>query len=321
MLPLDMELVLVLAKQVLTMFTLMAVGVLFVKFQKMDLTGVKYITNVLLYMVTPTLMIDSYQTAYDAIKFRGLMLALLLSFLSHGISILLNSHIFLRKGTPGKVGVERFAAIYSNAGYIGIPLIQASFGAEGVFYATAYLTAFNILMWTHGVYILKEGKKGCISVKSILLNPGVLGCIIGFLLFVTHITLPAPFGPAVHYAASMNTPLALFVSGVLLAKTDLRAALGNLRLYLISALRIVVIPILVLALMVVMRVNLWQENAGFIAVICLISTACPTAQASGFFATRCGADGEYGGQVMAVTTLACIVTLPLIAGIGASVLM
>lgn len=311
----------ILAKQVLTMFTLMAVGVLFVKFKKMDLDGVRYITNVLLYMVSPTLMIDSYQTSFDSIKLRGLMLAVLLSLISHLVSIFLNTRLFLRKGTPGKIGVEQFAAIYSNAGYIAIPLIEASFGSEGVFYATAYLTVFNILMWTHGVYILKEGEKGCINVKSAILNPGVLGCIIGFALFLLRITLPAPFGPAVHYAAGMNTPLALFVSGVLLANTDLRAALRNVRLFVISFLRIIFIPLLMLLLFKLMNVSAWQENAGFIAVICLISTACPTAQASGFFATRCGADGEYGGQIMAVTTVCCIVTLPLIAALSAWVLM
>lgn len=316
-----MELALILAKQVLTMFTLMAVGVLFVRFKKMDMNGVRYVINVLLYMVAPTLMIDSYQTAFDAIKLRGLMLAFLLSILSHGVSILLNSHFFLRKGNAGKVGVERFAAIYSNAGYIGIPLIEASFGAEGVFYATAYLTVFNLLMWTHGVYILKEGKKGCISVKSAIFNPGVLGCIIGFVLFLLRITLPVPFGPAIHYAASMNTPLALFVSGVLLANTNLKEALGNRRLFGISFLRIILIPLVVLMLFKLLRVNAWQDNGGFIAVICMISTACPTAQSAGFFATRCGADGEYGGQMMALTTLCCIVTLPLIAALSAWMLM
>lgn len=317
----SVELALILAKQVLIMFVLLAAGVLFVKCGKMDLVGVKYLTNVLLYLVSPCLMIDSYQTAFDSIKLRGLMLAFVLSFLSHGVSILLNSHLFLRKGAAGKVGVERFAAIYSNAGFIGIPLIEASFGAEGIFYATAYLTVFNLLMWTHGVYVLKEGEKGCINLKSVIVNPGVLGCLAGFTLFLLRITLPVPFGPAIHYAGSMNTPLALFVSGALLANTNLKSLLGNLRLFAVSFLRIILIPLLVLALFKLIHVEAWLENAGYIAVICMISTACPTAQASGFFATRCGADGEYGGQIMALTTLCCIVTLPLIAALSAMIFM
>ncbi len=316
-----MELALILAKQVLTMFTLMAVGVLFVRFGKIDMNGVPYITNILLYMVAPTLMIDSYQTAYDSVKLKGLGVAVVLSALSHAVSIFLNDHVFLRKGVQGRIGVERFAAIYSNAGYIAIPLIEASFGAEGVFYATAYLTVFNLLMWTHGVYILNEGKKGCVSLKKAIFNPGVLGCIIGFAFFICRITLPAPFGPAIHYAASMNTPLALFVSGTLLANINLGRVLKNARLYFVGILRIILIPAVVLGLFKIMNVSAWVEQGGFIAVICMISSACPTAQAAGFFASKYGADGEYGSQVMAVTTLSCIITLPLIAAISAWVLM
>ena len=97
--------------------------------------------------------------------------------------------------------------------------------------------------------------------------------------------------------------------------------LKNVRLYFIGILRIILIPAIVLLLFKVLNVSAWVEQGGFIAVICMVSSACPTAQAAGFFASKCGADGEYGSQVMAVTTLSCIITLPLIAAVSAWVLM
>jgi len=314
------ELALILSKQVLTMFILMAVGVAVVKAKLVEVSGVKNLTNVLLYLVSPALLISTYQTAFDAIKLKGLMLALILSVISHVVSIFLNRWL-LRKGAIDKIGVEQFATVYTNSGFIGIPLIEASFGSEGVFYCTAYLTVFNVLMWTHGVYILKKGEKGCISIKSIFLNPGVIGCIVGFLLYVLQITLPSVVGNAVRYLGNMNTPLALLISGILLAETDLKALFRNMRLFYVGFLRIILTPLVVLVLFLLMRVGSWSADSGFIAVLCMISTACPTGQAAGFFATRCGADGEYGGQIMALTTICCIVTLPLIASLAAMVLM
>ena len=315
-----MELALILSKQVLTMFILMAVGVVIVKTKLVEVSGVKNLTNVLLYLVSPALLISTYQTAFDAIKLKGLMLALVFSVISHVVSIFMNRWL-LRKGAIDKAGVEEFATVYTNSGFIGIPLIEASFGSEGVFYCTAYLTVFNVLMWTHGVYILKKGEKGSISLKSIFMNPGVIGCAVGFLLYVLQITLPSVVGNAVRYLGNMNTPLALLISGILLANTDLKALLKNKRLFYVSFLRIILTPLVVLGLFLLMRVNTWHANAGFIAVLCMISTACPTGQAAGFFATRCGADGEYGGQIMTLTTLCCIVTLPLIASLAAALLM
>jgi predicted permease len=131
-----MQLAFLLAQQVTVMFLLLLVGVALTRFGKMDADGLRYVSNILLYAVTPCLLIDAFQTPFSEEKYRGVLLAVGLSVLSHAVSIALNRWALLRGDGPPAV-VERFSAVYTNAGYMGVPLVQAVFGDEQVLYACA----------------------------------------------------------------------------------------------------------------------------------------------------------------------------------------
>ena len=158
----------VIADQVLVMLLLMAAGFFSYKVKIISNEGSKQITNILILLVSPVVIFVSYQRDFDPEMLKGLAQAFGIALLGFAIAMA-GAYLLLRaKGKEGKaaLAVERFSVIYSNCGFIGIPLVQALFGNEGVFYLTAVMTAFNILVWTHGLFLFTGGEK--FSIKGLL---------------------------------------------------------------------------------------------------------------------------------------------------------
>ena len=100
---------------------------------------------------------------------------------------------------------------------MGIPLIEGVFGTEGVLYATAYLTTFNVFVWSHGVLMMKNSfsKK---EVLKILKTPAIIAVTVGIICYVTNLRFSNIITRPIEYIASMNTPLAMVVSGITIAQ-------------------------------------------------------------------------------------------------------
>ena len=148
------------------------------------------------------------------------------------------------------------------------------------------------------------------SWREAILNPGVLSALVAVPLFVLNITLPSPIGPAVEYLSSLNTPLAMLVCGFFIAGVDWRR-FGQKGVLYASALRLVVIPLLTMALYWALGVHRWIGDGATLVLVNLIACACPSAIATSMMAARYRLDGEYASVIVAVTTVGCLVTVPL----------
>lgn len=140
--------------QLVKMLIILIVGIVCVRIGLVSKEGSKTISNLLLMLVNPILIIMVYQTDYDPILVKGLLFSFVAAFISHILAILVSKLLFRDKEDPNNM-INQFAAVYSNCGFIGIPLINSVLGSEGVFYLTAYMTVFNILTWTHGLSLMK----------------------------------------------------------------------------------------------------------------------------------------------------------------------
>ncbi|MEG2295849.1 MAG: AEC family transporter, partial [Oscillospiraceae bacterium] len=155
--------------QVMVIFLLMFVGGYLFRTKKLTDTGTKQISNILLIFVMPSVLIHSMQIPFDKEMFRGLLWSFVLAILTHIAFIIITRFVLLRKSDdPYQIGVERCCVIMSNAGFFSLPIIQALWGAEGMFYATAYICVYNILSWTYMVKELTHTINGTLSLKSIL---------------------------------------------------------------------------------------------------------------------------------------------------------
>ena len=153
----------------------------------------KGIANVILYAAQPALIIKGYIREYDTEVLTRALQVLIYALITHLLFILLAFVVF-RNGDIARRRVLRFATVFTNAGYMGIPLICAIFDDEYAIYASIYVIVFNIFCWSLGAFIYTDEKK-YISPRKMFLNPASLATYVGLILFLTPLNrLIAPLG-------------------------------------------------------------------------------------------------------------------------------
>ena len=195
---------------VLTLFLLMSAGFLFGRLGLLSGETLSQVSRILLYVVTPSIMITSFEVERTPASQGQLVSALAAMTGVYVVYMLLSQLLFPREGEEHR-GILRFAAVYGNAGFMGLPLIQSALGQEAMMAAVVGLAVFNTVTWTQGRALM--GGRRELSLKKLALNPGILGFAAGLLLFFTGWRLPGPVDAAVGYLGSMNTPLAMVVIG------------------------------------------------------------------------------------------------------------
>ena len=288
--------------QVSVIAILIAVGYFLAKKQIFTPVTGKELSWLLINIVTPALILNSFQLEYTPEKLGSLLTTFFLGFLSYAVVIAF-SFLYCGRGEEHKV--ERLSIIFSNAGFMGIPLIEGIFGTEGVFYAAIFGAIFNIVFWTYGIAAVR-GQFSLKSLKTILLSPTILAVAVGLVLFVEQIRLPEPIASVTRHLSNLNTPLAMMIAGISIAQSDLGAVFRKLRLYKILAGKLFLAPMLVAA------VFLLLPGSGFIKEIIVLQTACPVAAIIGISILQQGGDNRSATEYFTLTTLSSMVTLPLI---------
>lgn len=298
-----MELALTAAEKIFVMLIIALTG--FAAYKKGVITekGNKTLTAVLLNIVNPLMIINAYQVEVDERLMRNFLISAALAVAGHLVGILL-SIFMVRKGKQD-FEIERLSVVYSNCGFIGIPLINGIFGMEGVLYLTAYLTVFNICLWTHGVLQVIDKADAKTMLKN-LISPAIICCVLGLVLFVFKLSLPKPVGEAVEQVAAMNSPLAMIIAGATIAQADLKKAVAKFRVYYITAIRLLAVPL-------VCAVAFAPFGFEKIVVITsVIEAACPAAASATMFAINYDKNAVYASEIFAVTTILSVVSLPVV---------
>ena len=153
-----MELALITAQQVVVLFLLIGTGMVAVKTGVLKLENKQALSNLLVYIIVPAMVVNSYRMEFSAQILRNLLAAFGMSVLSVLLGTVITLLLTARK-TGSRMPIFRFACIFSNAAYMGFPLISALFDSEGLLYASAYVTVFNILLWTLGYGLVSGGSK------------------------------------------------------------------------------------------------------------------------------------------------------------------
>ena len=294
--------IIILVKQILQMFLLAGIGFLLFKGGKITLEGSKTLGNILIFGSLPAVIINGFRIERTAEHVSGLLWAALAALIVVMLSILI-SHFMFRKD-----GVAAFATSFANPGFFGIPLIVASLGQGAVFYAAPFIAFLNIGQWTYGVSRLNgQPVLQGFQPKKLIKAPFVIAILVGIFLFVTQIKLPEILSSCLSSVAGLNTPLAMFTVGVYLAQTDLKKMLGRRSLYLISALRLIVIPALSLLILMLFPVSMEQMRT-----VLLIVAACPVGSNVAVYAQLHNKDYPYAVETVVISTLLSIVTIPFI---------
>lgn len=306
-----MENLLTVATQVAILFALIGVGFICRKTKLLNDGAVAGLVNVLLIIVTPCLVVHVFQRPFDPSKLRALMIAFAVSVAAHIVMITLATACF-RRGDDSRRTVFKCATVFSNAGFMGIPLEQAILGDEGVFFGIVYVVIFNLMIWSWGLKTMGGGS----GWKKILVNPGTVGLVAGLPLFFLSVELPEVVGKPVEMLSQLNTPIPMIVIGYYLAGSKFARVAAEPGAWLAGALRLIVCPLALIAAFYPFRHQL--DRMMMLALV--TAASAPVAAMVSMFAAKYGRDTEVSAGLVSVTTLLSIVTMPPVIALAMAIL-
>ena len=295
----------VILRQNLIMLVYLLIGFWLYKKEILTKSGSAEIGKLLLNLIMPVAIIKSYIRDFSAELLEQLCISFLLSLLSLVLAILISCLFFKRDNA-----VRRFGAAFSNAGFIGIPLIQATLGDSAVFYVASFVALLNILQWTYGVYQM-TGDRAAVSLRKIRTNPIVISFIIGILLFLLPVRLPEAAMGVLGTIAAMNGPLAMIVLGTYLAQITMKELVTDVQAYRCTVVRLLVIPAATLLL-------LWPvpEKYTAIRLAVLLVASAPVGSNVAIFAQLYQREYTDAVKDVCLSTIAGILSMPVILAIA-----
>lgn len=309
---------------VLTLFCYMIPGFILRKTKLADNGFAKALSILTLYVAQVALIIHGFLVEFNTSILKGIGLVLVFSFLAHIIFYLIAKNIF-KKAPEQLKKVLRFGVIFSNAGYMGIPVISDVFGSKYVIYATVYIVSFNVFAYSLG-RLIYTGDKKYISIKKIFINPAVIPIGIGLVIFLTgggtwvmtHLSDKNLLGEGLTLIYNILTvlknmvaPASMMVIGAKLADINFKGVLKDKYLYPFILIRLFIFPTIMWA---IMRVCL---TLGIITstpmAIVLILCSTPAAALTSMFAELYDCDAVYAGKLVAITTVLSVASMPIVA--------
>lgn len=290
--------------QVLILLILILLGVILNKSGILTEKGVSSMTDMVLILVTPCVIIKSFIRKFDPSLLKGLLVSFLFAFAAHVVFILL-SRLLIRDKDNSRQKVLQFGIIFSNCGYMSIPLQQALLGDDGVFYGSSFIAIFNLFVWSYGI-LLMSGDKKTLTPKKLLINPGIIGLVVGLLVFLLSIPVPNILAQPVSYMASLNTPLPMIIIGYHLANSNLLAGIKNLKCLYAIFIKLILFPGIALAALYLCGVR------GTMLVSGVISCSAPTAAITTMFSSKYKGDTALSVSMVSISTVCSLLTMPLL---------
>lgn len=287
-------------RQTVLMFLYMGIGVLLFRRGLITKEGSRSLANLLLYAVLPCVVVKSFCVERTAENVTELVVSLVGAAAALLLAMAVSHLLFRRRP------IDDFGAAFSNAGFMGFPLVTAVLGSGAIFYAAGFVALLNALQWTYGQALI-SGDRSHASPKAVIKNPLVLSLLAGLLIFFLQIPVPALVTDALGAISGLNAPLAMLILGVYLAQTDFWALFRDPHLYLVSAVRLVLVPILTILLLQIL-----PERYNVIATTLMIVASAPVGSNVAVYAQKLGKDYAYAVRLVCLSTLLSIITMPLL---------
>ena len=301
-----MDLAVITAQQVAELFILIGLGALGAKTGLLRPEGKQTLSNLLVNLVVPAMIINSYRMEFSAEILHNLMAAFALSPLSILLGLIITL-LFTARSRDSRTPIFRFACVFSNAGYMGLPLISALFGSEGLLYASAFFTMFNLLLWTVGYSMVSGSSDPKKVAQSLLHCPAIYAIVVGLVLYLLQIPLPDLIVQPMELLGDMNTPLSMLITGMLIASGDLHRTLTDQHIWKLTVVRMLFIPVLTIAAFAALGLFRY----GMVTQVIVLLECCPAASITSVFAVQFHHDEQFAAGSVVLTTLLSIVALAL----------
>ncbi|GAX04364.1 malate permease [Secundilactobacillus pentosiphilus] len=301
-----MTIVRIIFGQTAIMFLIMLVGFLCFRVGLVDESGSQQISNIVIYISNPALLLNSFIGNLKVSQMIDGLYALIILTVMMLATIAVAKLIFRK---PEQMLI-RFALIFANLGFIGLPLSKAVLGTGSIFYMSIFVGVSNFSLWTYGIYMV-SGDRRTIQLKRLAVNPAILALIFGLLFALTGVKLPSVLGTAVSDLADMNLPLVMIAMGCYLAQGDVRSALKSKALYQAVGARLIIAPLIVLAIL-----QFIPNQFMMVKEVILLGQATPVAALMAIFSNTFHKNSLFSTTVVGLTTLCSLVTIPLFMGLA-----
>ncbi len=299
-----------LLNMVATLFLMLIVGFVAGKRGVVSSVASKNLSRLIITIAQPALIIYALVRMDYARETLGLgFLTLLFGFAAHALLALLSYLAFCRIKHPDERKLSEFAAIFGNVGFVGIPILESLFGAQGAFMAAFFVVSFNLVVWTWGIAILGRGRKDIkLTPKKIFINYGTVPSVIGLILFlmkgIDGFVIPQPVMMGLSYISSLCTPVSMLIIGALLASRTPKQIFGSGKIYYLCLVRLILMPLASSLLMKLLGFDsMWIQ---FAAVV----IAMPSATIVTMLAELHDISPAYSAQIVGTSTLLSIATMP-----------
>ena len=291
-------------QQIVILFIMIGVGYVCSKRGFLSPLTIKELSKFVIYVVTPCIVVESFHRPFDSSMMGNIGIACTAAVGAHLMNIIL-SRILIRDKEQNRRVVYQFATIFSNCGFMGLPLQHAILGADGVFYGAVFIAIFNVFTWTYGFTIMgNKGQK--IKIKEILLNPGVRGVTVGLIIFITSFQIPYVLLVPIKGFAALNTPVPMVVVGYYLAQITSLRVLKDKYLVITQALKLLVSPLLALLLFYGAGIR------GLLLISLVISASAPSAANTVMFSVLFNRDTKLAVTLVSASVLISLFTMPLV---------
>jgi predicted permease len=291
-----------LANQVIILFLLMLTGFIARKNRLLNNEVNAGISELLLNITVPFMIITSFNLKFSSEIFHDAVILFWSAVFIHIFSAVIGLVLY-RKYPEQDRKILKFITIFSNAGFMGLPVLGSLFGQLGVFYGSIYVVVFNIFAWTMGVKIF-TGKE--IKILKAITNPALISVLIGSILFFFSIQLPVPIYKTLDMIGSMTTPLSMMVVGSMLADIKPKELFAGWPVYYGSMVRLIIIPLLMALALKAFGIS------EYLLKICLTSTAMPVATMTAIFAEKYNGNAILASRLVFISTALSLLTIPLI---------
>lgn len=296
--------------QISALFILMGAGFAFGRMKIIEGPAVRTLSTLIIKATLPALIVVSLQKPFsrELLKDSAMTLAVATGFYLFIIALSLLAVRLL--GTPKRqAGPFVFALSFSNAAFIGFPVVSSILGPSALFLTSIHNILFNVLAFSAGIVIMSRSAEGAHRPLPLsrILNANVIASFAGFTLFLLSVRLPQALFVPLEMLGSLTTPLAMITTGAMLARTPMRSVVGDWRVYAVTALRLAAWPALVA--LVVRFLPVSRE----LALITVIIAAMPAASNTSLIAEVYGGDTDTASATVFLTTLLSVASIPVLA--------
>jgi predicted permease len=264
------------------------------------------LVNLLLSVFMPAALFSAFPKSFNEASLAGFLLGVYGGIIVLLIIILISRAIFNKKLMPGEFRFSaQFAFIFNNATFLGYPLISSTFGEAGLVPYCGFIIVFNIALFSYGVWLFKR-KLSRQLFLSIVTNPNIIAVILGTILFLFSIQIPSVISEPISLISGATTPLSLICIGYMLSNANLKTLIKRKKLFVTAGLQLILAPLLTYIALTMLNFPPLERT------ILVVLQALPTATSLGLFARKYGNDDIESSELVAISTLLSVITLPII---------